>query len=89
MVKKYIAAVVISQIFSNINRSADKACYSFTAAVSQESQRESSLEDNEGAKTKSYSDQTAKTGKDGNKMNHKCHVYGSNFHLFHILSCLY
>ncbi|XP_016073041.1 PREDICTED: adenylate kinase 9 [Miniopterus natalensis] len=30
-------------------------------AVSQESQRESSLEDNEGAKTKSYSDQTAKT----------------------------
>lgn len=31
-------------------------------AASQESQRESSLEDNEGAKTKSDSDQTAKTG---------------------------
>ena len=55
-------ANIISQIFPNINRLADKAYYSFTAVFTLESQRESSLEDNKEAKMKS-------DDKDGNKMS--------------------
>lgn len=56
-----------------------------------ESQRESLLEDNEDKKSSEnvLQDQASKTGKDGNKMNGSCHAYGSYFHLFRILSCLY
>lgn len=55
-------ANIISQIFSSINRLADKAHYSFTAVFTLESQRESSLEDSEEAKMKS-------DDKDGHKMS--------------------
>ena len=54
-------ANVIGQIFPSINRLADGASYSFTAVFTFESQRESSLEDNEEAKMKS-------DDKDGNKI---------------------
>lgn len=75
-------ANVIGQIFPSINRLADGASYSLTAVFTFESQRESSLEDNEEAKMKS-------DDKDGNKMSCLCHACGSYFHLFHMLSCLY
>ena len=55
-------ANVIGQIFPSINRSADRVYYSFTAVFTFESQRESSLEDNDKAKMKS-------DDKDGNKMS--------------------
>lgn len=55
-------ANVIGQIFPSINRLADGVSYSFTAVFTFESQRESSLEDNEEAKMKS-------DDKDGNKMS--------------------
>lgn len=59
----------ISQNVSNINSLADKAYYSSTAGLIQESQVESSLEDNEEVKTKSDSDSAVKIDQDGNKTN--------------------
>lgn len=57
----------ISQNVSNINRLADKACYSSTAGLIPESQRASTVEDNEEVKMKLDSDPTVKTDQDGNK----------------------